>query len=129
MGENKKNIAAYDNKRRLGADVETMAVEYLISQGAEILDRNFRCRQGEIDIICRHNGYLVFVEVKFRASMRKGAPEEAVGIAKQRVICRVADYYRCIRGIGQSAPVRYDVIAVLGEELSWYQNAFVHRYR
>lgn len=117
------------NKRTIGADVETKAVEYLVSQGVEILDRNFRCRQGEIDIVCRHGSYLVFVEVKFRASLRKGTPEEAVGVAKQKVICRVADYYRCIHGIGQSVAVRYDVIAVLGEEIRWYRNAFPHRYR
>ncbi len=117
------------NKRTIGADVEAKAAEYLVSQGAEILERNFRCRQGEIDIICRHGSYLVFVEVKYRASLRKGAPQEAVGTAKQKVICRVADYYRCIHGIRQSVPVRYDVIAVLGDDLRWYQNAFPHRYR
>ena len=117
------------NKRIIGADMEAKAVEYLVSQGVEVLERNFRCRQGEIDIVCRHDGYLVFVEVKFRASLRKGSPEEAVGVAKQKVICRVADYYRCTHGIGQSVAVRYDVIAVLNEEIRWYQNAFPHRYR
>ncbi len=117
------------NKRLMGTDAETKAAEFLISQGAQILDRNFRCRQGEIDIICRHGSYLVFVEVKYRASLQKGAPQEAVGAAKQKVICRVADYYRCTHGIRQSVPVRYDVIAVLGEDLEWYQNAFEHRYR
>ncbi len=117
------------NNRRVGADAEEKAVEFLIGQGATILKRNFRCRQGEIDIICRHRGYLVFVEVKFRSSEEKGNPGEAVGIAKQRVICRVGDYYRCIYGIGQCMPVRYDVIAVLGNEITWYQNAFSHRFR
>lgn len=117
------------NKRTIGADMETRAVEYLVSQGVEVLERNFRCRQGEIDIVCRDGSYLVFVEVKFRASLRKGAPEEAVGLAKQKVICRVADYYRCTRGISQSVAVRYDVVAVLNEEIRWYQNAFMHHYR
>ena len=117
------------NKRTIGADMETRAVEYLVSQGVEVLERNFRCRQGEIDIVCRDASYLVFVEVKFRASLRKGAPEEAVGLAKQKVICRVADYYRCTRGISQSVAVRYDVVAVLNEEIRWYQNAFMHHYR
>ena len=117
------------NKRTIGADMEARAVEYLVSQGVEVLERNFRCRQGEIDIVCRDGSYLVFVEVKFRASLRKGAPEEAVGLAKQKVICRVADYYRCTRGISQSVAVRYDVVAVLNEEIRWYQNAFMHHYR
>ena len=117
------------NKRMIGADMETRAVEYLVSQGVEVLERNFRCRQGEIDIVCRDGSYLVFVEVKYRTSLRKGAPEEAVGIAKQKVICRVADYYRCTHGIGQSVAVRYDVIAVLNDQIRWYRNAFPHHYR
>ena len=117
------------NKRMIGADMETRAVEYLVSQGVEVLERNFRCRQGEIDIVCRDGSYLVFVEVKFRASLKKGAPEEAVGVAKQKVICRVADYYRCTHGIGQSVAVRYDVIAVLNDQIRWYRNAFPHHYR
>ncbi len=117
------------NKRKLGAEVEEKAALYLVSQGAEILERNFRNSRGEIDIICRQDGYLVFVEVKYRSSVQKGAPQEAVGTAKQKVICRVADYYRCIHGIRQSVPVRYDVITVLGDELRWYRNAFMHHYR
>lgn len=94
----------------------------------EILKQNYRSRRGEIDLIGRHDGYLVFVEVKYRASGRRGTPQEAVGSAKQRVICRVADYYRCTHGIRLSTPVRYDVVAVLGEEICWYQNAFPHIY-
>ena len=114
------------NYRSIGTEAEERAVGFLISQGARILERNFRCRQGEIDIICRSGGYLVFVEVKFRTSLDKGTPQAAVGVAKQKVICKVADYYRLIHGIRQSEPVRYDVVAVFGDEIRWYQNAFLH---
>ena len=77
-----------ENKRKMGAQAEKLAEEYLTAAGMKIVARNFRNRQGEIDIIGYHEGYLVFVEVKYRASLKKGNPEEAVGTAKQRVICK-----------------------------------------
>lgn len=117
------------NKRKLGAQAEKLAEDYLTAAGMKIVAHNFRNRQGEIDLIGYHEGYLVFVEVKYRASLKKGNPEEAVGAAKQRAICKVADYYRCTHGVPLSAPIRYDVVAVLGEEVRWLQNAFPHVYR
>ena len=60
-------MEADKNKRQLGADKEQLAAEYLTAQGMDILERNFRNRQGEIDIIGRHGKYVVFVEVKFRS--------------------------------------------------------------
>lgn len=118
-----------DNRRAVGTQAENKAAEYLLNQGMCILERNYRNRSGEIDIIGTHNGYLVFIEVKYRASLKKGNPEEAVGMSKQKNICRVADYYRCTHRVPLSTPVRYDVVAVLGEEIRWHQNAFPHIYR
>lgn len=126
--EDKDSRQKEPNKRLLGAKAEELAADYLKEQGMEILARNYRSRRGEIDLIGRHQGYLVFVEVKYRASDKKGAPQEAVGSAKQRVICRVADYYRCMHGIRLSTPVRYDVVAIRDREICWYQNAFPHIY-
>lgn len=117
-----------ENKRARGAAAEHLAAEYLTQNGMRIIEQNFRCRQGEIDLIGYHNGYLVFVEVKYRSTARNGVPQEAVGAAKQRVICRVADYYRYRHKVPLSTPVRYDVVAISGEELQWYQNAFSHYY-
>ncbi len=116
------------NKRAIGADKEQMAETYLKEKGARILARNFRIRQGEIDLIGYHEGYLVFFEVKYRASGRKGFPEEAVGLQKQKQICRVADYYRSTRRISLSTPIRYDVVAIEQDAVRWYQNAFEHIY-
>ena len=116
------------NKRAAGSAAEQAAVEYLTAQGMRITDVNYRCRQGEIDLIGYHGRYLVFTEVKYRQTLRKGNPEEAVGEAKQKRICRVADYYRYCHKLPLSTPVRYDVIAITGEEIHWYQNAFYHRY-
>lgn len=109
--------------------MEEAAARYLEERGMRILERNYRNRYGEIDIIGRMDGYLVFVEVKYRATERNGSPQEAVGAAKQRRICAVADYYRSMYGIRLSEPVRYDVVAIRGEELCWYRNAFPHRER
>lgn len=115
------------NQRRIGTDAEQRAAAFLQKQGMEILEQNFRSRRGEIDIVGMHNGYLTFVEVKYRNGTGKGSPEAAVGDAKQRTICRVADYYRCVHGIRQSVPIRYDVVAIQKEQIRWYQNAFPHR--
>lgn len=116
------------NKREVGSDKEAIAAVYLEKNGMRILCKNFRNRKGEIDIIGMHEGYLVFVEVKYRTNTTKGSPEAAVGVPKQRVICRVADYYRCVHAIRQSVPVRYDVVAIQGEEIRWHKNAFSHIY-
>lgn len=122
-------MEADKNKRQLGADKEQLAAEYLTARGMDILERNFRNRQGEIDIIGRHGQYLVFVEVKFRSGTDMGMAVEAVGIRKQRQICKVADYYRMIHHLGDNTAVRYDVLAIQGEDVQWIQNAFPHIYR
>lgn len=116
------------NKRETGASKEMLAAEYLTQQGMRIKNRNFRCRQGEIDVIGYHNSCLVFVEVKYRRTEVFGKAEEAVDSRKQYKICRAADYYRYLHRIGDDFPVRYDVVAVQGTEINWIQNAFPHVY-
>lgn len=115
------------NKRQIGADKEAFVCEWLEAHGYIILERNFRCRNGEIDIVAREGGYLVFIEVKYRSRGASGLPEEAVDVRKQRVISRVALYYLRRFGYGETTPVRFDVAAVLGEKdlsVTLYQNAF-----
>jgi len=114
------------NRRETGARKEELAASYLTERGMRITERNFRNRQGEIDIVGWHGGCLVFVEVKYRKSFGAGNAMEAVDFRKQRRICRVADYYRYIHHLGEDTPVRYDVVAIQGEELQWVQNAFPH---
>lgn len=116
------------NKRETGSEWEQKAAEYLQQCGMLIRERNYRNRQGEIDIIGSHEGYLVFVEVKFRSSVARGHALQAVDRRKQRQVCRVADHYRCVHGLGDNVPVRYDVVAIQGEEIQWVQNAFPHVY-
>ncbi len=114
------------NRRSTGTEWEKAASEYLRKQGMRILETNFRCRQGEIDLIGCHQGYLVFVEVKYRGTDRNGYALEAVDCRKQRRICRTADYYRFLHKINDDTPIRYDVVAVQDGEIQWVRNAFCH---
>lgn len=70
------------------------------------------------------DGCLVFIEVKYRKNAGSGHPEEAVSFRKQAAISRVADYYRLRRGIGMDLPCRFDVIAIEGNKLRHWKNAF-----
>lgn len=130
MGGEMQRTKEPENLRAKGTDYEALASAYLKRHGMRIVAQNFRSgRTGEIDIIGWHAGFLVFVEVKYRKTSSKGSATEAVTPAKQRQICNVADYYRCRYHIPTETPVRYDVIAIQGEELTWLRNAFPHRYR
>lgn len=118
------------NTRQTGTDKERLAAEYLEQQGMRILEQNFRAKQGEIDLIGLHEGYLVFVEVKYRSSCTRGTALDAVDIRKQRQICKVADYYRMLHRVNLNTSIRYDVVAIQGEkEIVWLKNAFPHIYR
>lgn len=89
-----------------------------------ILERNYRCRRGEIDVIAQKDGYLVFVEVKYRGSERYGNPIEAVSVRKQRIISFVAMHYCACHPVSADLPKRFDVLAILGTKISLYVNAF-----
>lgn len=120
------------NKRKSGENYEILACRYITLQGGTILQRNFRIRSGEIDIIARDGKYLVFAEVKYRSSCRYGSAEDAVTAGKQRVICRCADYYKLINHLDEYTPVRFDVLAVSPDEngivqVRWIRDAFSYR--
>ena len=112
------------NKRQVGTQYESMAVQYLTEAGYHILERNFRCRTGEIDIIAKDGAYLVFVEVKYRASAACGSALEAVDYRKQQSILRVAQYYMVSHGYGTQINCRFDVVAIQGTDIMLIQNAF-----
>lgn len=112
------------NKRQLGEQYETMAVQYLTKAGYRVLERNFRCRTGEIDIIAKDGEYLVFVEVKYRSGRTCGSPLEAVDHKKQQTIIRVAQYYMMKHGYATQTNCRFDVVAIQGTEVTLVQNAF-----
>lgn len=112
------------NKRMVGAEKESIAADYLIQKGYTLLERNFCCRTGEIDLIAKEGNYLVFIEVKYRANRRFGIPEEAVTREKQRSIIRTAQFYLLRQNIPESTPCRFDVVAVEKEEIRLVKNAF-----
>ncbi len=114
------------NRRKKGTFYEREAVLYLQSRGVRICQLNFRCRQGEIDIIGYDASCLVFFEVKARESLSKGSGSEAVDYRKQNTICRVADYYRMKHRVSEFAEIRYDCIIIEQGKLSWIRNAFEH---
>ena len=112
------------NKRRVGSKYEDMAAAYLIGHGIRIIARNFRSRSGEIDIVGYDGQYYIFFEVKYRKDKSSGSPAEAVNVRKQYRISRAADYFRVYRKLKDSDNVRFDVISILGNEITWYRNAF-----
>lgn len=112
------------DKREVGRRYECFAVNYLQKQGYQILEQNFCCRQGEIDIIAREGKYLVFVEVKYRKNLQNGAPGEAVDRKKQQRIRQAAAYYLYQKRYGEEVPCRFDVVAVAGERVSLLRDAF-----
>lgn len=112
------------NRRLVGTEQETKVQEYLQKQGYEILARNFYTKHGEIDLIAKKDGYLVFIEVKYRADERFGAPEEAVDFRKQKKIIAAAQYYLYKNQIPFDTPCRFDVAGVMREEIRITENAF-----
>lgn len=101
-----------DSRRSLGDQGEDLAAAALKKQGYKILARNYRTPLGEIDLVARHGGALVFIEVKTRRSRRFGSPQEAVHPAKQERLRNLAEYYLSQKGLGEVA-VRFDVVGIL----------------
>lgn len=112
------------NKRKVGGYYEQLAANFLEKQGYRILEQNYRNRMGEIDLIGYDGGYLVFVEVKYRGSGRKGNALEAVDFRKRRRISGAALFYRMQKGISEETPCRFDVVGIEREKISLVKNAF-----
>jgi len=98
-------------KKRLGARGEEIAARYLKKRGYRIVDRNYRNRIGEIDIIAEQGGSLVFVEVRTRSDIVFGSPFESVTVQKQQQLSKVALEYINQKGCHDRA-ARFDVVGV-----------------
>ncbi len=106
-----------------GDKAEQQAYRFLVKQGLKTVDRNYRCKAGEIDLIMRDGNILVFVEVRYRKSNKYGSALESITTAKQSRIIAAASLYLAANGNNQ--PVRFDVIAISGNgTLNWIENAF-----
>jgi putative endonuclease len=110
-----------------GKQGEKIAAVFLKKSGYRIIETNFRCVAGEIDIIAREKGEIVFIEVKTRKSAELGYPEQAVGINKQKKMSQLALLYLQKKNI-TDAQARFDVVAITisacGNEIKLIKNAF-----
>jgi len=119
-------ISLAGEKRELGIKGENLAVRHLVKKGFQIIERNFRCRMGEIDIIARDGDYLVFVEVRTRSRREYGLALESISRAKINKLRQLAGYYLA-RHPQERLFTRFDVVAVdwsAGEEITHIENAF-----
>ncbi|MEN6315243.1 MAG: YraN family protein [Clostridiaceae bacterium] len=105
------------NKRGFGKIGENIAADYLIKNGFEILDRNFRSgRFGELDIIAAEDEYICFIEVKTRTSDLYGSPVEAVSYGKREKIKALAWIYLKYKNLGERN-MRFDIVEVTGKRI------------
>jgi len=99
----------------LGERGEMAACGFLKGHGYEILEKNFKCKIGEIDVIARRRGRLAFIEIKTRTSTQFGMPQEAVNLRKQEKIFKVAQWYMKEKKF-EKIPIAFDVVAILWRE-------------
>ena len=115
------------NNVEVGSYGQKLAERYISDEGFHIIERNFRCRSGEIDLVARDGDYIVFIEVKYRRSLEYGYPCEAVGYHKQRHIKRVAQYYIMIKNLNNQ-DFRFDILEIIDNaenpEINLIKNAF-----
>lgn len=104
-----------------GSEAEERAAHHLARHGLKILARNYRCRGGEIDLVCRDGATLVFVEVRLRRNRNFGGAAASITPAKQRRIALAANHYLA----GKPLPAcRFDAVLLDGESVDWIRNAF-----
>jgi putative endonuclease len=108
-----------------GENAEQQACDFLISQNLTLIERNFRCYYGEIDLIMKDEKTLVFVEVRYRKNAKFGSALESVTRSKQQKLISAAEIYLNMLQNDELMPMRFDVVGILGEgELQWVKNAF-----
>lgn len=112
------------NKRQIGKEKEILACDFLKRKGFEILDVNYWCRYSEIDIVAKDGESLVFVEVKYRKNTEYGGSSYAVSFKKMKSICQCARYYIYKENVQPDTPMRFDVIAIDGDRIRHFINAF-----
>jgi putative endonuclease len=104
-------MVLHPEKKEIGQKGENLAVEYLQKLGYKVLERNYRCKLGEVDIIALDNDTLVFIEVRTRSSLDFGLPQESINRRKRHQISKVALEYMIRRKL-KNIPARFDVVAI-----------------
>ena len=111
------------NKRQAGDKYETLAIEFLTTQGLKLLERNYQCKAGEVDLVMEHTDTIVFVEVRYRQKQQFGGAVMSVTPAKQRKLAMAALHYlQCNKR--NDDPCRFDVVAFGKDERQWLVDAF-----
>lgn len=104
----------------LGRDAEVRAQTFLEQQGLTLIEKNFRCRAGEIDLIMRDVQTLVFIEVRSRKNQQFGGAAASVGPVKQQRLWRSASLY--LLKFPKPPACRFDLVAIDGNDLRWMKN-------
>lgn len=116
----------YTRQQISGKSKETLACQYLENKGFKLIERNYYCRRGEIDLIMRDQNCLVFIEVRYRKHDHFGSAVESITVQKQQRLIFTAEHYR--QQTGTPLTVRFDVVAIGGPEnnlsINWIKNAF-----
>jgi putative endonuclease len=101
-----------NTRKDLGVKGEDLAVRYLKKKGFKVIQRNYHCPMGEIDLIAREGDTLVFIEIKARSSSEYGLPQDAVDRFKQKKIIQAAKAYLAEHHLTEDIPARFDVVAI-----------------
>ncbi len=115
-------LAKLFSKKQLGDDAERAAERYLITHGLSLVERNYRTRFGEIDLIMRDGDALVFIEVRLRKNDDFGGAAASIGTHKQRRIAAAAQQY--IAALRNPPPCRFDAVLIMGTKIEWLKDAF-----
>jgi putative endonuclease len=108
-----------------GENAEQQACDFLISQGLKLIERNFRCYYGELDLIMQDGKTRVIVEVRYRKNAKFGSALESVTKAKQTKLIHAAEIYLNSLQSNELLPIRFDVVGISGDgQLQWVKNAF-----
>jgi len=105
-----------------GVAAEQAAADYLVANGLRLVERNWRCKGGEIDLIMRDGAALVFVEVRARSSMGFGGAAASITPAKQARVMLAARHYLAAKGL--DVPCRFDAVLIQGGQLEWLKGVF-----
>ena len=112
--------------RQTGFAAEDKALDYLSKQGLKLVTRNFNCRVGEIDLIMHDKNYLVFIEVRARASQNFGGGIASITPSKRQKIIKTSSFYMVKHKIADKFPLRFDVISLDSKTgiITWIKDAF-----
>lgn len=105
-----------------GRQAEERAATFLQQQGLKLLERNYRCRFGEIDLVMQEGDALVFVEVRLRRNPGFGGAAESITTAKREKLVKTAGHY--LARFKRPPPCRFDAVLLEDERLEWIQGAF-----